>query len=63
MSGACSMRRGHEKFTEYFIKPEEESPLGRPRRRWGDNMGLMETRCGNVDWIRLAGIPANGGLL
>jgi hypothetical protein len=31
-------------------------PLGRPRRRWEDNikMDLQEVGCGVVDWIELA---------
>ena len=31
-------------------------PLGRPKRRWVDNirMDLQEVGCGNVDWIGLA---------
>jgi hypothetical protein len=31
-------------------------PLGRPRRRWVDNirMDLGEVGCGDVDWIGLA---------
>jgi len=30
--------------------------LGRPRRRWEDNikMGLHEVGCGSMDWIELA---------
>ena len=37
-------------------KPEEKRPLGRPRRRWEDNitMDLQEVGCGCVDWIELA---------
>jgi len=37
-------------------KPEERRPLGRPRRRWVDNirMYLQEMRCGYMDWIGLA---------
>ena len=37
-------------------KPEGKRPLGRPRRRWVDNirMDLNEVRCGYVDWIGLA---------
>jgi len=37
-------------------KPEENRPLGRPRRRWVDNirMDFQEVGCGYVDWIRLA---------
>jgi hypothetical protein len=37
-------------------KPEGKSPLGRPRRRWLDNirMGFAEVERGDVDWIGLA---------
>ena len=37
-------------------KPEGKRPLGRPRRRWVDNirMDLQEVSCGYVDWIGLA---------
>ena len=37
-------------------KPEGKRPLGRPRRRWMDNirMDLQEVGCGYVDWIGLA---------
>jgi len=37
-------------------KPEGKRPLGRPRRRWVDNirMDLQEMGCGYVDWIGLA---------
>jgi len=37
-------------------KPEVKRPLGRPRRRWMDNirMDLQEVGCGYVDWIGLA---------
>ena len=37
-------------------KPERKSPLGRPRRRWVDNirMDLQEVGCGHVDWNGLA---------
>ena len=33
-----------------------ERPLGRPRRRWKDNikMELQEVGCGGMDWIELA---------
>ena len=35
---------------------EGKRPLGRPRRRWEDNirMDLQEVGCGYVDWIGLA---------
>jgi hypothetical protein len=37
-------------------KPEGKRPLGRPRRKWEDNikMDIQEVRCGGVDWIELA---------
>ena len=37
-------------------KPEGRRPLGRPRRRWVDNirMGVQEVGCGYMDWIGLA---------
>jgi hypothetical protein len=37
-------------------KPEEKRPLGRPRRRWVDNIrkDLGEVGWGDVDWIGLA---------
>ena len=37
-------------------KPEVKRPLGRPRRRWVDNIrvDLQEVGCGYVDWIGLA---------
>jgi hypothetical protein len=37
-------------------KPEGKRPLGRPRRRWEDNirMDLQEMGCGGIDWIGLA---------
>jgi hypothetical protein len=37
-------------------KQEGERPLGRPRRRWVDNikMDLRETGWDDVDWIELA---------
>jgi hypothetical protein len=37
-------------------KPEGKRPLGRPRRRWIDNikMDLLEIKLNVVDWIGLA---------
>jgi hypothetical protein len=57
MVGTCSTlgeRRG-----EYRVlvgKPEGKSPLGRPRRRWKDNikMDLQEVGFGVMDWKELA---------
>jgi hypothetical protein len=37
-------------------KPEGKRPLGRPRRRWADNikMDLIEIELDGMDWIDLA---------
>ena len=37
-------------------KPEGKRPLGRPRRRWEDNvkMDLQKEGCGGMEWIELA---------
>jgi hypothetical protein len=37
-------------------KPDGKRPLGRPRRRWEDNikMEFQEVGCGNMNWIELA---------
>jgi hypothetical protein len=57
MGGACST--DGDKRNAYRIlmgKPEGNRPLGRPRRRWEDNikMDLREIGWGGVDWIDLA---------
>jgi hypothetical protein len=48
-----------EKRNAYRIlvgKPEGKRPLGRPRRRWVDNIktGLREIGWDDMDWIDLA---------
>ena len=37
-------------------KPKGKRPLGRPRRRWKNNikMNLQEVEYGGMDWIELA---------
>ena len=37
-------------------QPEGKKPLGRPRRRWEDNIktDLQEVGCWGMDWICLA---------
>ena len=36
-------------------KPEGKRPLGRPRRRWEDNIKMdhQKVGCGGMDWIEL----------
>jgi len=51
-------RMGEERGVYRILvgKPEGRKPLGRPRRRWVDNirMALQEVGCGYMDWIGLA---------
>ena len=59
MSWAGHVARMGEERGAYRVlvgKPEGKRPLGRPRRRWVDNirMDLQEVGCGDVDWIGLA---------
>ena len=46
-------------------KPEGKRPLGRPRRRWEDNirMDLQEVGLGYEDWIVWLRIGTGGGRL
>jgi hypothetical protein len=50
------MRETRNTYRLLVIKPEGKRPIGRPRRRWVDNikMDLGETGWGGVDWIGLA---------
>jgi hypothetical protein len=59
MRWAGHVARMGEKRNAYRIlvgKPKGKGPLGRPRRRWVDNirMDLGEVGLGDVDWISLA---------
>jgi hypothetical protein len=58
MRWAVHVKGMGEKWNEYRLvvrKPEGKRQLGRPRRRWVDNikMHLEETGRGGVDWIGL----------
>jgi hypothetical protein len=57
MGGACSTcgeRRGV--YRVLVRKPERKRPLGRPRRRWEDNIkvDLQEVGCWDMAWIDLS---------
>jgi hypothetical protein len=43
-------------YRDLVGKPEGSRPLGRPRRRWEDNirMDLRKVGCGCVAWMELA---------
>jgi len=50
------MGEGRSVYRVLVEKHEGRRPLGRPRRRWEDNirMDLREVGCGCVDWMELA---------
>jgi hypothetical protein len=49
------MRERRDVYKVLLGKPEGKRLLGRPRRRWEENikMDLQEERCGFMDWIEL----------
>jgi hypothetical protein len=56
MGGECSTIWGEEERVWVTVrKPEGKTPIGRPRRRWVDNieMDLVEVGWGDIDWICL----------
>jgi hypothetical protein len=50
------MGEGRDVYRVLVGKPEGKITLGRPRRRWEDNikMYLQEVGCRGMDWIELA---------
>jgi len=57
MGGACSAYGGRRGVYRVLVgKPGGKRLLGRPRRRWEDNikMNIQKVGCGGVDWIELA---------
>jgi hypothetical protein len=52
-------------YTVLVGKPEGKRPLGRPRRRWEDNikLDLREIGIDGANWIRLTQDRIRGGLL
>jgi hypothetical protein len=56
MGRACSTHgEKSNSYRDLVGKPEGKRPLGRPRRRWGNNikMGRRETGYGNMNWIEM----------
>ena len=57
MGGACGTYGGTTDVYRVLVgKLEGKKQLGRPRRRWKDNikMCLREVGCEGMDWIELA---------
>jgi len=52
---AC-MREGRGMYRVLVGKPDGKRPLGKPRRRWENNikMDIQEVGWGGMDWIELA---------
>jgi hypothetical protein len=50
------MGEGRSAYRILVGRPERGRPLGRPRRRWKDNikMDLQEVGWGSMDWIDMA---------
>jgi hypothetical protein len=50
------MGEGKVAYRVLVRRPEGRRPLGRPRRRWEDNikMDLQEVGWGGMDWIDMA---------
>jgi len=66
VGGACSTYgEGTGVYRVLVGKPEGKRPLGRPRRRWEDNikMSHQDVGCGGMDWINLAQIRKSIGHL
>jgi hypothetical protein len=57
MGRACSTKgENRNAYSILVAKPERKRPLGRPRRRWVDNIKIDLTEIGwdGIDWIELA---------
>jgi hypothetical protein len=57
VGGTCSLKgEKRNSYRSLMGKPEGKRPLGRPRRRWVDNIKTdhLEIGCGCVDCIGLA---------
>jgi hypothetical protein len=57
MGGPCSTNGDKRNAYRLLVgKPEGKRPLGRPRRKWVDNIRMDpgEVAWGDVDWIGLA---------
>jgi len=55
MGGECSSMGEKGIYRVLEEKPAGKRPLGKPRRRWNDNikMDLQEVGCRGMDWIEL----------
>jgi hypothetical protein len=66
VGGTCGTRGEKRNVYRLLVgKPDGKRPLGRPSRRWIDNikMDLLEVGLSVVDWIGLAQDSTGGELL
>ena len=56
MRDVASVGERNGVYRDVVGKTEGKRPLGRPRRRWENNikMDLQEVGCAGIDWIDLA---------
>jgi hypothetical protein len=53
MSGVCGKYGGLERYRMFVRRPNGKGLLGRPKRRWDDDIKirLKDVRWGGMDWI------------
>jgi hypothetical protein len=65
MGRKCRNIRGMKGASRVLVeKTDVKRPLGRPRRRWEDNIkvDLQEIGCGGMDWMIWLRIETDSGL-
>jgi len=65
MSGVCGTYGGQERYRVFVRKPDGKVLLGRPKRRWDDNIKIVLKMCDEEVWTRMLGpkIGTGGGHL
>jgi hypothetical protein len=55
VGGTCGTHGGRSVYRVLVGRPEDKRPLGRPRRKWDDNikLDLREIGIDGTNWIRL----------
>jgi hypothetical protein len=62
MVGACSADGEEERRVRVLVeKPEGKGPLGRPRRRWEDNIRMDVQKGGCAGWNRFGWLRIETG--
>jgi hypothetical protein len=62
MGGACGAHGGGEGCIQHLVgRPEGRRPLGRPRRRWEDNIQMDLREMGLWMWIGFIGLRIGTG--